>query len=169
MTEVKTCQKCGNEFPIEDFWKIKNGRYRSRSCRTCKNIQKRNKAPRWVSRRTDLHLCTVCQVNPRLSYHHYCHQCKSDYQKATRLKRWKERHPNYEARRIENARQYATGLLRRGKIKRGPCVFCGKPGKHFHHYDYEKCTMNFDNVCLMCHVQIHGFLNALLTIYRKLM
>lgn len=133
-------------------------------CNDCQRIV-RNKGPRkWTSRRIDLEWCKVCGIRPRLSYHQYCFECKKEYQNRTRAKKWAERYKTDPQRKVETARAYATGLLARGKIKRGPCVFCGDPGEQFHHYDYEPRTRNFDDVCYDCHVAVHKILRILLTI-----
>ncbi len=127
-------------------------------CSDCSRIVKKKNPRKWVSRRTGLEWCKICEVRPKLSYHHYCGPCKKDYQDRTRAKKWALRYVGNAQKKIETARAYATGLLRRGKIKRGPCVFCGNRGVQFHHYDYELKTRNFDSVCRHCHIQIHRFL-----------
>lgn len=126
-----------------------------------------NKPPRkWVSRRTGLEWCKICESKPKLPYHQYCADCRREYDNLTRFKNRRKKYANSK-RRIFTARAYATGLLQRGKIKRGPCVFCGCPGVDFHHYDYLPRTRNFDSVCEQCHVDIHRFLKILLTLMRS--
>jgi hypothetical protein len=132
-------------------------------CVDCSRIV-RHKGPRkWFSRRTGLEWCKICGIRERLPYHHYCHLCKMEYQNRTRAKKWSERYASNDAKRIETARAYATNLLARGKIRRGPCAFCGEQGTQFHHYDYERKTRNFDDVCYECHLAAHKILRILLT------
>lgn len=150
------CATCGKKPHI-------NGNY---YCYECDRKRKGKGPPKWSSRRTGLEWCKVCEQRPRLPYHQYCHLCKMEYQNRNRAKKWRERYSNDEDRRREVVRHYATNLLKRGKIKRGPCVFCGRPGEHFHHFDYDRKTMNFVDVCIPCHVGIHQILEAVLTLSR---
>jgi hypothetical protein len=76
-----------------------------------------------------------------------------EYQRQHRETTWRGRHPNWESRRKANARAYATGLLARGKIKRGPCEWCGKQSVSFHHLDYNDRTINFKHLCKECHLK----------------
>jgi hypothetical protein len=134
-------------------------------CYPCGRIIKGKENPKWVSRRTGLEWCKVCEQRPRLPYHHWCLICRREYAARTVSKKWRERYSGEEKMRIVVVQHYATGLLQRGKIKRGPCAFCGAKSEHFHHYDYERKTMNFDSVCIPCHIQLHQFLKKMLTIH----
>lgn len=138
---------------------------RAAYCYPCQREMAGKGAPKWVSRRSGLEWCKLCEQRPKLPYHQYCFLCKRDYQNRTRTKRWADRYSTEEKSR-EVVRKYATNLVVRGKIKRGPCVFCGRPGVHFHHYDYFRKTRNFEDVCLVCHVQVHRFLEIVLTLSR---
>jgi hypothetical protein len=153
LTENPLCCRC----------KTKSHMNGDNYCTDCKRISKNQPPRKWVSRRTGLEWCKVCGIRERLPYHHYCFLCKRDYQNRTRSKKWAERHPLNSQRQIATARAYATGLLQRHKIKRGPCVFCGDPGQEFHHYDYLPKTRNFEDVCCDCHDAAHKILNLLLT------
>ncbi len=151
---MKTCTKCKQVLDENCFVKDKNrkdGRYPT--CRECVRNSKKT-PPKWRSRREGLEWCKVCGQRPRLSYHHYCHLCKMEYQNRTRAKKWAERYGTDEKRRKDVVRHYATNLLHRGKIKRDKCAICGNKAEHFHHYDYERKTMNFDPVCTDCHVKL---------------
>lgn len=136
-------------------------------CYPCSRVSKGRGERRWISRRTGLEWCKICEQSPRLSYHQYCGACKREYDAKNR----KERHARKgisSVRKYKNTvRGYATGLLNRGKIKRGPCVFCGEPGVDFHHYDYLPRTRNFDDVCEKCHVEAHQLIKTLLTLSRN--
>jgi len=149
---TKKCPRCEQELDVCNFTKsshTKSGL--SCYCKKCDRDRKNLPPRKWISRRDGLEWCKICEKNPRLPYHQYCHDCKMEYQRQTRATKWRERHPDWKARRKSNARAYATGLLQRGKIKRGPCEVCGKPSEHFHHLDYEDRTMNFQHLCRACH------------------
>lgn len=132
-------------------------------CYECSRSVKRKGPPTHKKRKGGFEWCSKCNLRPRLPYHHMCHLCKMEYQNQMRTNEWVKTHPIGGPREISNARQYATGLLHRGKIRRGLCVFCGQPGTQFHHYDYEPRTRNFEDVCAPCHVLAHKFLHFLLT------
>jgi hypothetical protein len=134
-------------------------------CYECSRKRRDLPPRRWVKRKTDLEWCPKCGLRPRVEKQAYCALCKLEYQKALRTKRWRDKHPIGGPRQTSNARQYATGLLYRGKIRRGPCVFCGDPGQEFHHYDYLPKTRNFEDVCCDCHDAAHKILKLLLTIW----
>lgn len=53
-----------------------------------------------------------------------------------------------------NARAYANCYLRRGKIKREPCLNCGDVKSQMHHADY-KNPLDVIWVCRKCHMEIH--------------
>lgn len=134
-------------------------------CYPCSRIIK-NKGEPSCRRRKDLNgICPRCLVNPR-GTQPYCPKCKLDYQNEKRAKKWHERYVNNEAKRIETARAYATGLLQRNKIRRGGCVFCGGKGTQFHHYDYELRTRNFEDVCDLCHNHAHIVLKTFVDMFR---
>jgi len=49
----------------------------------------------------------------------------------------------------------ARSLIRRGKIKRGPCVVCGAKNAHGHHMDYSK-PLELTWLCQKHHNQYHS-------------
>ena len=53
-----------------------------------------------------------------------------------------------------NARAYANCYLRRGKIKKEPCVKCGDIKSQMHHNDYEN-PLDVIWVCRKCHLELH--------------
>lgn len=129
-----------------------------RLCYPCSRKSKGRGEPS-CRRRKDLGgKCPRCETRYRNEGQPYCPPCKLDYQNEKRAKKWHERYVGNEAKRIETNRGYATNLLARGKIRRGSCVFCGAPGTQFHHYDYERKTRNFEDVCDGCHGKVHSFL-----------
>lgn len=141
----------------------------SRNCYPCDRMKTGKGEKRWVSRKVGLEWCKVCELRPRLPYHHWCLICRNEYQRNNRSKKWSERYATKPERKIVVARAYANGLLQRGKIKRGPCVFCEIQSTEFHHYDYIPRTRNFDDVCSPCHDDVHRFLRIMLTIYKIMM
>ena len=61
----------------------------------------------------------------------YCRSCHAAYQRA-------HRKPLTEEDRVKDrARSYAGVYLRKGALKREPCVECGAPAE-MHHPDYAK-------------------------------
>jgi len=158
---MKTCPQCKTELPETEFNKSRNRKDGLNPwCRACESrakIARRGPPSSTRRRRGPIHLCPRCLTKER-GTQPYCPKCKLDYQNQTRAKKWAQRYSNNEARRIETARQYATNLLARGKIRRGPCVFCGEHGTQFHHYDYERKTRNFEDTCDRCHSDVHQFL-----------
>jgi hypothetical protein len=167
---VKTCPQCERSLLESDFNKSRRRRDGLNTwCRYCESRAKiaRRGPPTSVRRRRGpTNLCPRCLKSERGSQP-YCPQCKLDYQNETRAKKWSDRYANNESRRIETARAYATNLLARGKIRRHACVFCGDMGTQFHHYDYERKTRNFDDVCDLCHAHVHIFLKTLVDIFCK--
>ena len=138
---------------------------KSLHCYDCQRIVS-NRGPRkWISRRTGLEWCKICEQRPSEENHQYCTLCRKEYTSRTREKKWAKRYHTAPMRQKQTARAYATGLLARGKIKRGLCVFCGCKGTEFHHYDYLPKTMNFEDVCEMCHEDVHRVLKILLTLH----
>lgn len=142
-------------------------------CYKCSREVKRRPEPRWKKRNSDLELCPKCGYWMRDLPNAYCKPCKQEWQNKHRRKMWRQkllaRQIDPEERRRYNANAYAVNLLYRGKIKRGPCVFCGNPGTQFHHYDYEDRTRNFEDVCYGCHLRVHRFLGIMLTVHRMQM
>ena len=62
--------------------------------------------------------------------------------------------------RIDNpgkirARNRITVLLRLGKLKRQPCVYCGNQKSQAHHHNYFK-PLNIIWVCRLCHLNLHN-------------
>ncbi len=138
---------------------------RSMYCQDCDRIVC-NKGPRkWVKRTTGLEYCKICEQRPRQAPQAYCAFCKNELSKTERSKKAIKRYRESKRQR-ETARSYATGLLQRGKIKRGLCVYCGDKGTDFHHWDYLPKTRNFEDICQLCHVQLHVLLDILLALIK---
>lgn len=65
----------------------------------------------------------------------YCKACHAAHMRLTRPK-----HSDLpdEQRRKANARSYLHVYIRRGKIEKQPCLFCGNQNVEAHHHDYSK-------------------------------
>ena len=123
-------------------------------CYECDRLMKgREKPAKYRRDSKNKTMCCRCKVNPRQEYHGYCRPCANI---SVRISLARRRHirPPDEHRRKASARHYINTLLRRGKIKRKPCKYCGAPSKHFHHLDYNDRTTNIEHVCHKCHVSL---------------
>lgn len=153
------CSRC-NEKPH-----LENRAY----CYECDRIVKgRSVTPKFHRDGSNTDKCCKCKVNPRRKGGKYCVSCANKYMStwlAANGGSWKTKNP--DQKRIATVRKYAYTLLLAGKVQRGPCVFCGAPETQFHHYDYEPRTLNFESACYPCHVEIHRFLNSMLTLMQN--
>ena len=80
-------------------------------------------------------LCSKCG-NPNRIGGRWCNQCHNASMRKRRangLERLSE-----EAKARRRARWYLHTYVKRGKIKKTPCVMCGNPHVHGHHEDYSK-------------------------------
>ena len=69
---------------------------------------------------------------------------------------WRKSHPlNVEQKKRDSCRSYAGVYLRRGKIIRQPCQFCGNPNSEMHHPDYSK-PLFIVWLCRACHLILHA-------------
>jgi len=59
-----------------------------------------------------------------------------------------------EQRIKANCRSYANVYLRRGKIEKKPCIYCGDPVSEMHHEDYTK-PLEIIWLCKKCHKAEH--------------
>lgn len=132
-------------------------------CYECDRIKKgRPIVPKFRRDPSNKTLCSRCKINPRSEYHRYCRSCQDKSFKEWRERTKKIRLPS-EKRRKLSARFYVNGLLKRGKIKRQPCKYCGAPGTNFHHLDYKDRTRNIEHVCFPCHVRLEREKRKMLT------
>lgn len=135
-------------------------------CAHCDRIMHSKPPRKRVVRTKGVEWCKICEQLPRQIPHSYCAPCRREYALITRKKKWAERYHTDPMKQRQTARQYATGLLARGKIKRGLCVWCGNKGTDFHHWDYLPKTRNFEDVCRLCHVELHAVIEILLTLIK---
>lgn len=60
-----------------------------------------------------------------------------------------------EARKRANTRSYTNVLVKRGKLKRGPCATCGAAKAQAHHPDYDD-PRTVVWLCRPCHLRHHA-------------
>jgi hypothetical protein len=136
-------------------------------CSQCNRVSKgKPPEPRWKQRKAPSpEICPACGIRPKCSDHGYCRECR---RKAVRdWCRRKSGNPlKVPVLAKKTNRHYVNMLLARGKMRRGPCVFCGDPGQELHHYDYLPRTRNVDSMCKECHRAVHKILKLLLTASR---
>ena len=74
---------------------------------------------------------------------------------AAYMREWRKTHPMTEEQRVKDrARSYANVYLRRGKLKKRPCEFCGSPESQMHHEDYSR-PLWVHWFCRTCHLILH--------------
>jgi len=78
-----------------------------------------------------------------------CTVCHSTY-----MREWRKTHPMNEKQKMkDNCRSYAGVYLRRGKIKKEPCMKCGSLDSQMHHEDYSK-PLDVMWLCRQCHMEV---------------
>ena len=82
----------------------------------------------------------------------YCRACHAQ---NMRLNRPKHSDLTDEERKKANARSYLNVYIRRGKVKKLPCLFCGSENSQAHHYDYSK-PLDVTWLCREHHLTLHG-------------
>lgn len=81
----------------------------------------------------------------------YCYPCHAAY-----MRKWRKTHPlSEEARAKMNARCYLHVYIRRGILKRQPCVLCGTFPAEPHHHDYSK-PLEVTWLCRAHHLALEG-------------
>lgn len=111
--------------------------------------------------------CPECLTNPRPGQR-MCSRCHAEYMREYRKKHRVDKPPrertpgtSYDAlsdeqRKRANARSYAKVYLRRGKLIKKPCVWCGDPNVEMHHPNYDE-PLKVVWLCRKCHVDHHGY------------
>lgn len=141
----KKCFKCHMVKPLCDYYRHKKmGDGHLNKCKECTKI--------------DVHLDRLTSPNAR-AYDVKRYRENSERKKHTRkiAREWANNHPL--ERRAQSAVAYA---IRTGKMRRRPCVVCGK-AKHIHAH-HEDCTKFLDVIwlCALHHRQHHEkIINAL--------
>lgn len=87
----------------------------------------------------------------RIGKQRYCLACHAQYMRVTR--------PRYsdlsdERRMKMNARAYLRVYIKRGKVKKKPCIICGNEKSEGHHKDYTK-PLEVIWLCRAHHMRMH--------------
>lgn len=131
-------------------------------CFQCEDEKRRTKPKKFTRVRRSLNpdLCAKCQLRPHPEYHRWCLECIGENRRE-RTRRRLDMRP--ERKRKTTARHYVNTLVKRGKLKMGPCTLCGDPGTQLHHLNYHDRTKDVIPLCDFCHVLVHRALRKLLT------
>lgn len=111
-------------------------------------------------------LCSSCGLRARLQYHRYCNECKIAAHKKWRRGKGRNRSPI--ARTKKTARHYINTRIKRGKMKRLPCLICGSTPTEFHHLSYHARSTTGQFLCKLHHWMAHHFERKFLTVFAKL-
>jgi hypothetical protein len=98
--------------------------------------------------------CSKCKQRLAISQigkQRYCKSCKAECMRRTRPK---HSELDAEAKLKLNARSYLHVYVKRGKIKKMPCIICGSLEVEAHHNDYSK-PLEVIWVCRKHHLEIH--------------
>jgi len=82
----------------------------------------------------------------------YCNACHALHMRLTRPK---IPELSEEERRKIKARSYLREYVKRGKIIKLPCLFCGDPNSEAHHQDYSK-PLEVTWLCRYHHKALHN-------------
>jgi hypothetical protein len=104
------------------------------------------KAKRWREANPEAYRA----INRRHSRKHRAENPGENYE---RVKRWNQAHPELAAsrRKIHNKVHRA---VKKGKLEKEPCIFCGTKKVEAHHHDYSK-PLEVTWVCKRHHALIH--------------
>lgn len=195
---MKTCSKCRQDQPLEMFvkspnysdglyplckscrkegrlkWLINNPlcsrckqRPHRKGCGWCEECRHQAGNHKWYRNANgNGTLCPRCGVNQRLQYHRYCSSCQKASQKKWRQGKGRTR--SAIARTKKTARHYINVRIRRGKMKRLPCVICGCSPTEFHHLSYHARSTTGQFLCKLHHWMAHHFERKFLTVFAKL-
>jgi len=81
--------------------------------------------------------CSKCggEIENSREKQRYCKNCHNEHARKTRKK---HKELTEEQKLKANCRSYLNTYLKRGKIKKEPCVICGDNNSEAHHNDYTK-------------------------------
>jgi len=112
--------------------------------------------------------CSMCGIRPPRDYSCWCQPCFNAYQRKRNARlRGNPRKFRSEQKRKQTARKFINTLVRRNKIKYGPCYLCGEQSVNKHHLNYKDRTRDVIDFCHRCHVLVHRALKYLLTLYNQ--
>lgn len=98
--------------------------------------------------------CSKCGgklEDSRIGKQTYCKDCHAQYM---RINRPKHSELSGEQRKKANARSYLYVYIRRGKVEKLPCLFCGSLNSEAHHRDYSK-PLEVTWLCRKHHLMNH--------------
>lgn len=137
-TLTKSCFKCGNVKPLDDFYvhpEMPDGY---------------------------LNKCKPCaRADARANYQAKRSQYKAYDYKRTRTPERRAAKHRYEAKhRMLNPDKYAarcavSNAIRDGRLVKRPCAGCGSNEVQAHHHDYSK-PLDVEWLCFVCHRKEHG-------------
>lgn len=123
---MKTCNKCGVEKEVSDFYKG------NAVCKECYKTKVRKHRLK------------------NIEYYRAYDRKRGNRQKQGYQKEFREKYPNkYRAHNIVN------NAIRDGKLFKQPCETCNAKNAHAHHDDYAK-PLNIRWLCAACHQQWHA-------------
>jgi hypothetical protein len=157
LSKTKLCSRCKQR-------PHRNGHAWCAQCEHEANFTDRT--PKFVRRpnTANPNFCSRCGERSPREYSPWCQPCFNDYQRQRNARlRGNPVQFRPEQLRKKTARHYINTLIKRGKIKYGPCYLCGEPGTQKHHLNYRDRTKDVIDTCNFCHVLIHRALRKLLT------
>lgn len=108
--------------------------------------------PRFSLKSSGQFYCSNCGSPCERLYQHYCNACHAEYMRKNR-----PRHSELtdEQKKKANARAYLKEYVKRGYIKKEPCIICGTMEKlEAHHPDYSK-PLEVVWYCREHHLEFH--------------
>lgn len=138
---TKVCTKCGERKGMDDFYvnaRMAGGHLSA--CKACTIEQVK------LRRRTNPAVQAYDRARAKLPE-------RRAHARAVTI-RWREENP--EAYRAQTA---VGNAIRDGKLKKGPCLFCGTERVHAHHTDYSK-PLEVKWLCPKCHHRLHANFEA---------
>ncbi len=115
------------------------------------HVKQSQKQKKFVFKRE--YICPLCG-NPKEEHRKKAGYCLTCHAKYMRDNRPKHSELTEEQRIKANARAYANVYLRRGKIKKKDCIYCGSKDSQMHLNDYSK-PLKVIWICSPCHLKLH--------------
>lgn len=142
MSEIhstKTCTKCSEEKPIDDFYVYgKNRHLHTGKCKECTKSDVR---------------CRYEKERPKIAAYER-NRFKTPHRKALVIEYQKTSRRRHRQKYL--ARKSVGRAIRDGKLVRKPCEFCGSLFSEAHHEDYSK-PFQIVWACFQCHREkCHG-------------
>ena len=132
-TSVKTCFKCNEEKPMEDFYR--HPQMPDGTVNKCKECNKRDVRE---------------NRKKRVDYYREYDRERGSRQNKSYRDDYRERFPDKK-----KAHDALSNAVRDGKLFREPCEKCGREDTHGHHDDYSK-PLDVRWLCPPCHFAEHN-------------